>query len=119
MLRMRNPETILWLERAGLSRLLCQTLIMQRAMEQEFGCQQENTSFSFWYGVNESVVGLWNCHVWYAGFLTVNACPCCLLFERDLARFFLDCLYPHSEPHCSRAGGLLCPQVLIAEEMAP
>ena len=88
MLRMRNPETILWLERAGLSRVLCQTLIMQRAMEQKFGYQQENTSFSFWCGVNESVVGLWNCHVWYARFLTVNACPCCLLLSVIWHGFF-------------------------------
>ena len=81
LLLMRNPETILWLERAGISRVLCQTLIMQRAMEQKFGYQQENTSFSFWCGANESVAGLWNCHVWYARFLTVNACPCCLLLS--------------------------------------
>ena len=40
-------------------------------------------------------------------------------FERDVARFFLDCLYPHSQPHCSRASGLLCPRVLTAEQMAP
>ena len=88
MLRMRNPETILWLERAGLSRVLCQTLIMQRAMERKFGYQQENTSFSFWCGVNESVVGLWNCHVWYARFLTVNACLCCLLLSVIWQGFF-------------------------------
>ena len=63
MLRMRILETILWLERAGLSHVLCQTLIMQRAMEQKFGYQQENASFSFWCRVNESVVGPWNCRV--------------------------------------------------------
>ena len=88
MLRMRNPETILWLERAGLSRVLCQSLIMQRAMEKEFGYQQENTSFSFCCDVTESVVGLWNCHVWYAGFLTVNACLCCLLLSVIWHGFF-------------------------------
>ena len=54
----------------------------------EFGYQQENTSFSFWCGANESVVGLWNSHVWCARFLTVNVFPCCLLLSVIWHGFF-------------------------------
>ena len=61
--------------------MLCQTMTMKRITELKSDCQRENASFSFWCRVKESVVGPWNCHVWYAGFLTVNACSCCLLLS--------------------------------------
>ena len=63
MLCVRDSEAILRLERASLSRVLCQTMTMQRAMELKSECQRENVPFSFWCGVNESVLGSWDCHV--------------------------------------------------------
>ena len=63
MLWVRDSEAVLWLERTSLSRVLCQTMTMQRAMELKPDCQRENAPFSFWCGVNESVLGSWNCHV--------------------------------------------------------
>ena len=94
----RDSVTILWLERASLSRVLCQTgcqrgnVTMSRCvatcavpatmqMELKSDCQRENTSFSFRCGVNESVRGSWDCHVCCARLLTVDACPCCLLLS--------------------------------------
>ena len=53
------------------------------------------------------------CRISECGYLSLLSA-----FERDVARFFLDCVHPHSQPHCSRASGLLCPRVLTAEQMA-
>ena len=93
----RESVTILWLERASLSRVLCQTMTMQRVMELKSDCQRENTSFSFRCGVNESVLGSWYCHVCCARLLTVDACPCCLLLS-VIRHFFFSavCILTHS-----------------------
>ena len=44
---------------------------------------------------NQLVAGLWSCHAWYAGFLNVNACPCCLLLSvmwHGFSRLFVSSL---------------------------